>query len=241
MSRLSDYIRRTARKHCSAVVVAAGSSERMGFDKLSADLCGMSVLARTLLALDKSESIDEIVVVTKSEKIPAVAELCREYDISKATKILCGGTTRSESALAGVSEIDPDSELVAIHDGARPLVTDEVIAAAVHAAALYSAAAPFVAAKDTIKITDGEIVSSTPTRGSIAAVQTPQVFNIELIKAALTDAVEKELTITDDCSAVEALGVKVHLVPGDERNIKITTPTDLIIARALLESEGAAE
>lgn len=236
MSKLADFIRRK-RGHpfCSVVVVAAGTSQRMGQDKLLLELGGMPVLARTLRALDRCACVDEIVVVTKSEKIVDIAHLCQEYDVVKVTKIICGGATRTESALAGLSEIDGRSRLAAIHDGARPLVTPELVAEVTHAAALYKAAAPAVPVKDTVKLAEDGIVTGTPDRSKTVAVQTPQVFMPELIKAALTDAVQKELVFTDDCSAVEALGVKVYLTNGSEENIKITTPLDMEVAESILK------
>jgi len=241
MSKLADYIRRTARPSCAAVVLAAGESRRMGFDKLFAPVGGVPVLARALIALEESDAIDEILVVTQSEKIVAVAELCETYGIHKARKILCGGATRAESALAGVSEADPDVDLIAVHDGARPFVTGEIIRAAVHAAALYAAAAPALAVKDTVKLAAGDVVNDTPPRETVRAVQTPQVFKAELIKAALTNALTQALPVTDDCAAAEAIGVRPHLVPGDERNLKITTPLDLVIAEAIVRAEEAEQ
>jgi 2-C-methyl-D-erythritol 4-phosphate cytidylyltransferase len=236
MSKISDFIRRKkGHPFCSVVVVAAGSSQRMGQDKLMLELGGLPVLARTLRALNRCSCIDEIVVVTRSEKIMDIAHLCQEYDIEKVTKIVCGGMTRTESALAGLSEIDERARLAAIHDGARPLVTPGLVAEVTHAAALYKAAAPAVPVKDTVKLAEDGVVTDTPDRRKTVAVQTPQVFMPELIKAALTDAIQKELVFTDDCSAVEALGVKVHLTSGSEENIKVTTPLDMELAETILK------
>ena len=228
------------RPFCSAVVVAAGASERMGTDKLMLDLGGMPVLARTLKALQACTCIDEIVVVTQPEKIVPVAKLCKEYGITLATKILSGGATRAESALIGLSEISSEAALAAIHDGARPLVTPAVVSAAVEAASRCLAAAPAVPVKDTVKIAENGVVAETPDRESTMAVQTPQVFQPDIIKGALTYALEQEIPVTDDCSAVELLGVDVFLTPGDEENIKITTPLDISLAETILRRrEGA--
>ena len=224
------------RPFCSAVVAAAGSSTRAGRDKLFSLLGGESVLARTLRVLDDSEWIDEIIVVTRPEKIPEAAELCRACGIVKVTKILCGGETRTQSVLCGVSETDRRAELIAVHDGARPLVTEKIIEDAVHAAVLYQAAAPAVPVKDTVKRADKGVVSETLPRDEIFAVQTPQIFCADLIKAALTKAVQDGAAPTDDCMAVEALGVPVHLTQGSEENIKITTPPDFRLAELILES-----
>lgn len=237
MSLLFKAIRKVKKRpFCSAVVVAAGSSRRAGTDKLFEKLGKMPVLARTLTALERCECIDEIVVVTRQEKIVEVAKICRDYGIIKATKVVCGGETRVHSALAGVSECSREAVVIAIHDGARPLVTEEVVTAAVHGAVLHKAAAPAVPVKDSLKMTADGCIAGTVTRDQAAAVQTPQVFQADLIKAALTAAVQKELPITDDCAAVEAMGVQIRLTPGSEENIKLTTPLDFRLAEAILEA-----
>jgi 2-C-methyl-D-erythritol 4-phosphate cytidylyltransferase len=236
MSMFTGLFHKKERIGCSAVVAAAGSSSRMGGDKLFMDLGGVSVLARTLLALQVCACVEEIVVVTREEKILEVAELCRACGIDKATKILCGGMTRMESVLAGLSEINPDARLVAIHDGARPLVTEEIIREAVHTASVYQCAAPAVPVTDTLKRAENNIVCETLDRSRLVAVQTPQVFVPELVKGALTLAVKNGQTYTDDCAAVEALGAQVHLTEGSPENIKITTPLDLDLALTILQN-----
>ena len=222
---------------CAAVIVAAGSSERMGSDKLTAQLGGMPVLARTLRAFENCAMITEIVVVTRADRIEEIAALCKEYGISKASKVLSGGATRVESALVGVSEVDPRRGLIAIHDGARPLVSCELIERTVLAAKEHYAAVPVIPSTDTLKAVDGKgFVIGTVDRASTFRVQTPQVFKADFIKGALTRAMEKNLPLTDDCSAVEMMGVKTVTVPGDEDNIKLTTPRDMILAEALLKA-----
>ena len=225
--------------HCSAVIVAAGSSQRMGSDKLLHNLGIMPVLARTLLVFQDCELVDEIVVVTRMEKLEEVAELCKKYRIEKASKVICGGTTRMESALAGVSEVKKRAKLIAIHDGARPLVSVELIENTVRAAAKYKAAVPAIKSVDTLKLAeDGETVTGSLDRELVLRVQTPQVFDADLIKGALTFAAEKKLPLTDDCSAVELMGVKARIVPGEEDNIKLTTPRDMLFAAAILKDRG---
>ena len=151
--------------HCSAVIVAAGSSQRMGSDKLLHNLGIMPVLARTLLVFQDCELVDEIVVVTRMEKLEEVAELCKKYRIEKASKVICGGATRMESALAGVSEVKKKAKLIAIHDGARPLVSVELIENTVRAAAKYKAAVPAIKSVDTLKLAeDGETVTGSLDR-----------------------------------------------------------------------------
>lgn len=225
--------------HCSAVIVAAGSSQRMGSDKLLHNLGIMPVLARTLLVFQDCELVDEIVVVTRMEKLEEVADLCKKYRIEKASKVICGGATRMESALAGVSEVKKKAKLIAIHDGARPLVSVELIENTVRAAAKYKAAVPAIKSVDTLKLAeDGETVTGSLDRELVLRVQTPQVFDADLIKGALTFAAEKKLPLTDDCSAAELMGVKARIVPGEEDNIKLTTPRDMLFAAAILKDRG---
>ena len=224
---------------CSCVIVAAGMSERMGEDKMRLELCGAPLIARTLEAIEICPCIGEIILVTHSQDIVDMAKLCREFGIDKVTKIIVGGETRMRSVLAGLSEISPRAGLVAIHDGARPLVTPEIVEAAVRAAETKLAAAPAIPLRDTIKhVNERGEADSTPPRAEYAAVQTPQVFEADLIKAALTAAMEKDLELTDDCAAVEALGVKPAMVPGSWENIKVTTPLDIRIAETIYRDRG---
>lgn len=220
---------------CSAVILAAGSGSRFGSDKIFAHLQGIPVLAYCLSTFEACPQISEIIVVTAETKIIPVAELCDKYNITKASKIICGGETRLESALSGVSETDPKAKLIAIHDGARPLVTKKIITEAIRGAELNMAAVPAVAVRDTVKLAAGSRVSQTPERDSVFAIQTPQVFVPELIKGALTNALQESLTIYDDAQALELLGVPVFLTPGSEENIKITTPLDLMLAETILK------
>lgn len=241
MAKLSGFLRKTNHHFCTVVVVAAGSSRRMGRDKLMMDLGGKPVIVRTLLAIDKCSAVDEVIVVTAEEKVEALAALCREHMVRKVTKIIIGGATRTESALAGVTEADRRAEIIGIHDGARPFVTSDVINDAVHNAVLYHAACPAVGVKDTIRVASGGVAVSTPARSDTYAMQTPQAFRADLIKAALTAAVAAGVSCTDDCAAVEALGVKIHLSLGDEDNIKLTTSNDFALARLILAKRMGAQ
>ncbi len=220
---------------CAAVVPAAGSSSRMGGeDKLLLPLGEMPVLVHTLRALDNCPYIQEIVVVTREDLIVPVGRLCKDCAFAKVTKVIVGGETRAHSVLAGIRELGLRHDLIAIHDGARPLVTPEVLEAAVRTAAQCGAAAPAVPVKDTVKRAPGGVVEATLDRTELRAVQTPQVFEAGLIKAALTKALEEGVSLTDDCAAVERLGMSVTLTEGDYANLKITTPEDLAVAEALL-------
>ena len=227
------------RSFCTAVIVAAGSSQRMGSDKIFAALGGWPVLVRSIRAFEDSELVDEIIVVTREEKLQQVADLVKKYELHKVSKVILGGKTRVESCLAGVSEAEHRAGLIAIHDGARPLVTQRVIRETIRAAEAHYAAVPVVPSTDTLKLLDSEgVVSGTVDRAAIFRVQTPQVFRADLIKGALTAAMQRDLPITDDCSAMELMGIKTHTVPGDEDNIKLTTPRDFVVAEAILKNRG---
>ena len=230
------------RPFCSAVIVAAGSGVRMnGINKLFSVLDGKPVLFHTLTAFEKSPLIDEIVIVSKTEEIFEISELVKEYGFKKVTKVIRGGDRRQDSVLSGLLEVSAKSELSAIHDGARPLVTEKVISAALKAAQEHNAAAPAVPVKDTVKVVKQGIIQSTPTRSELYAVQTPQVFKTDIIKAALTDAISAKVELTDDCMAIERLGLTVKITEGDYENIKITTPTDLVIAEAIMRERDVSE
>lgn len=219
-------------KGCTAVIVAAGTAQRMqGIDKMLTELGGVPLLLRTVRALAVSERIDEIVIVTREALLSQVRTLCCEE--KKLRCVVCGGDNRAASVLCGLEAVKTD--LVAVHDGARPLVTAEVIDEAVKAAEAYGAAAPAVAVHDTIKIARDGMVEQTPDRSTLFAVQTPQVFYTETLRQALLSAMEQGIPLTDDCSAMEAAGHPVHLTAGSEENLKITVPSDLILAEAILK------
>lgn len=224
-------------RYCGAVIVAAGNATRMGgIDKAMTELGGMPVIQRSVRAFQECDAIREIVVVTREDLLVKVMGLCKNYDKVKA--VVVGGKDRPESVSNGLNALSDKVKLAAIHDGARPLVSFEVIDRTVRAANSYGAAAPAIPVKDTIKNTSGTLAISTPDRAFLRAVQTPQVFDFDLLRGALKQAQKDKLAITDDCSAVEHLGFKIKLVEGDERNIKITTPLDLKVAELFLEDMG---
>jgi len=148
---------------------------------------------------------------------------------------VAGGKTRQESVWLGMNALRNRTGLVAVQDGARPLITWQVIDRTVRAANTFGAAAPGVPVKDTVKRINGGVVAETPDRTNLRAVQTPQVFDYDMLRGALKKAEKEGVQVTDDCAAVERLGMSVKIVEGDERNIKITTPLDLKIAELLLE------
>lgn len=221
-------------KRCGAVIVAAGSASRMGgIDKVMAPLGGTPMVARTAAAFQNCDAIAEIVIVTRPDLIRPISALCAGMD--KVRAVVAGGSSRQESVWLGLNALSEDISLAAIHDGARPLISNLVIDRTVRAANSYGAAAPAVPVKDTIKVVKGGLVEKTPERATLQAVQTPQVFDFDLLRGALKQAEEEKAAVTDDCSAVERLGMKVKIVEGDERNLKVTTPMDLKIAEMLLE------
>lgn len=221
-------------KYCGAVIVAAGSASRMGgIDKVMANIGGEPMIVRTVRAFQNCAAIREIVVVTRPDLMQSIMGLCRDFN--KVTAVVAGGKDRQESVELGLNALSSKVKLAAIQDGARPLITDAVIDRTVRAAGSYGAAAPAIPVKDTIKTVTGGVVINTPDRSTLQAVQTPQVFDYDMLRGALKKARQEKAAITDDCSAVELIGFSVKIVEGDERNIKITTPMDLKIAEMLLE------
>ena len=221
-------------KTCGAVIVAAGSASRMGgIDKVMAPLDGEPMIVRTVRAFQNCDAIASIVIVTREDLICPIAGLCKDMD--KVTAVVAGGSSRQESVHLGLNALPKGTKLAAVHDGARPLISWQVIDRVVRAANTYGAAAPAIPVKDTIKVVSGGLVQETPDRATLQAVQTPQVFDFDLLRGALKKAEAEGASVTDDCSAVERTGMKIKIVEGDERNLKVTTPMDLRIAELLLE------
>lgn len=220
---------------CSVVVVAAGNATRMeGVDKILCTLGGAPLLLHTLTPFQRSDLVDEIVIVTREDLMVPIGTLCSQRGLTKVRRIVKGGESRTESVQAGLSETSPDADLIGIHDGARPFITKEILEEVIQTARMRSAAAPAVPVKDTIKRVRDGVVAETPDRAELFAVQTPQVFAAALIRAALAKALEEKLSLTDDCAAVERLGCPVAITRGGEENIKITTPSDLLLGEAIL-------
>ena len=221
-------------KSCGAVIVAAGSASRMGgIDKVMANLGGEPMILRTVRAFQNCDAIISIVIVTREDLIRPISVLCG--DMGKVVAVVAGGSSRQESVHLGLNALPKGMKLAAVHDGARPLISWQVIDRVVRAANTYGAAAPAIPVKDTIKVVSGGLVKETPDRSTLMAVQTPQVFDFDLLQGALKKAEEDGAAVTDDCSAVERTGMKIKIVEGDERNLKVTTPMDLKIAELLLE------
>ena len=218
-----------------AVIVAAGSSTRMGKEtsKVLLPLGGEPVLLHTLRAFDAAPCIEGMAVAVREEDLPAVEALAKK--ISKPIRLSPGGKTRQGSVAAAV-RLCRDADYLAIHDGARPFVTPERIEAVCADAVRWGAAALAVPVKDTVKIADGAgYIAGTPERSTLRNVQTPQVFRAEEYFAALARAEAAGADYTDDCQLFESAGMRVFLTPGDHRNIKLTTPLDLHLAEVILE------
>lgn len=220
----------------TAIIVAAGNSTRMGgVNKQFLMLNGIPVLVRTLQAFSACPLINEIVVAARESDIAEMFALVRDYAIEKVTDIVRGGATRQESVFAAIRCASPQAEYFAIHDGARPLVSQNVIFDTVEKAFAVGAAATGVRAKDTIKVVnENGVITDTPDRASLWAVHTPQVFRRELyVRAA--EEVPNSADFTDDCKLIEAFGHNVHMVEGSYENIKITTPEDILLAQGILQ------
>ncbi len=221
----------------SAILVAAGGSRRMGFDKLAADLGGESVLVRSLLALAACPEVAEIRVATAPEKVGAVTESARRLRIATFVEAVPGGAERHLSVHAALERSDRTCPLVAVHDAARPLATPEAISRCAAVAAEHGAAALAHRVADTLKLADadGGVVGAVP-RENLWAMETPQIFSSALLREAYAALLAKGGTATDEVSAVAEIGHRVRLVENHEPNPKITVPGDLEIAKAIWRS-----
>ncbi|MBR6548353.1 MAG: 2-C-methyl-D-erythritol 4-phosphate cytidylyltransferase [Clostridia bacterium] len=222
---------------CAAVIVAAGNGTRMGCNKQMVPLLGIPVLVRTMLAFEKCDRIRDIVVVSKQDEIADVQKLAETYQITKLVAVVAGGEERQDSVENGLAALSSDTVYVAIHDGARPLITPQLIEAVVQDACERGAATLAVPVKNTIKqVAEGKI-EKTFQRDLLYAIQTPQVFDLSIYRKALAMAKQRGLAVTDDCAICEDAGYSVYITPSSYLNFKITTPEDLIFAEALLQRE----
>lgn len=220
----------------SAVIVCAGNSTRMGgVNKILLPLGGRKVIGVTMQAFQQCESITEIIIVARDDDIPVIQEEAKAAGITKLSACTTGGATRQESVINGIRKISKEAELIAVHDGARPLVKPEHIEKVIKDASVFGGATLGVPVKDTIKTVDGGLIVDTPPRSSLYITQTPQIFKRNLYFEGIDFALEHSLDFTDDCQLVEAIGGKVAMTVGDYTNIKITTPEDIAIAEVLLK------
>tara|TARA_R110000850_G_scaffold36847_1_gene97056 strand:+ start:463 stop:1146 length:684 start_codon:yes stop_codon:yes gene_type:complete len=219
----------------SAIIVAAGSSRRMGFDKLEADLDGESVLARSMMVFQSCPEVAEFRVVTSSEQIELVKEASARLGLSKFVEAIEGGAERHLSVHAGLSRVAAEMELVAVHDGARPLVTVSAITRCAAFAKKSGAATLAHRVTDTLKRgNDGGEVAGPVSREDLWAMETPQIFQTKLLREAYEWVLNSGEIVTDEVSALEAIGHRIKLVENSEPNDKITVPGDLVVARAIL-------
>ncbi|MDE6034671.1 MAG: 2-C-methyl-D-erythritol 4-phosphate cytidylyltransferase [Ruminococcus sp.] len=220
----------------SVIIVCAGNSSRMGgINKILMPLGNRLVIGVTMSAFQKCESVSEIIVVARENDIPVIRQEAENTGISKLKTCTVGGETRQQSVMNGIRCISPDSELIAIHDGARPLIKPEHIEKTIRDASVFGGATLGVPVKDTIKTVEDGLITDTPPRKFLYITQTPQVFKRNLYFEGINFAIEHGLDFTDDCQLVEAIGGKIYMTTGDYSNIKITTPEDIKIAEVLLE------
>ena len=229
----------------SAIIAAAGSSTRMGgiVTKQHLLVRGIPVAVRSLLAFEECSLINEIILVAREDEIPLYRDYREKYKISKLKKIIPGGSTRQESVLRGFEAVNPQAKFVAIHDGARCLVSVEMIEQVCIAAYRNRAAIAATQSRDTVKIAvkNKKFVESSPDRDLVWLAQTPQVFYVPLYRAAAYSAKEEGFNATDDSQLVERIKNPVKLVECGRENIKITTPDDIALAETILELREARE
>lgn len=225
---------------CAAVIVAAGTASRMaGVDKIVADVAGKPMILRSAAAFQACGAVQEIIVVTRDDLREQVEEILRAGGITKLTAVVNGGQTRAESVQKGINWCSKKVGLIAVHDGARPLVSQRIITETIYLAAKTGAAAPAVPVRDTIRVVEGGLGVETPERTKLYAMQTPQIFDADLLRAATLNAMQKKLPVTDDCAALEAIGAKINITQGAEENLKVTTRLDLAVAEALARRSDA--
>ena len=221
----------------TAIIVAAGKSERMGggVDKAFLNLGSRPVVAWSLLAFEKNTDIDSIILVVRKDQLTAAKAVARMFGISKLSKIVPGGTRRQDSVQAALKEVDSDTRIVVIHDGARPCVKPETISETVKIAKRTGAAVVGCHIWDTVKFVEkGTTVTRTEDRAKLWAVQTPQAFSASLIRRAYAEVVKRKAEVTDDASAVELIGEPVKIFESNVPNLKITTVEDLRVAAAVV-------
>lgn len=220
------------------IVVAGGRSERMGgnVDKAFLSLGPKPLLAYSLTAFENCDEIHEVVLVVRKERIDSARAMAQMFGCGKVKKVVAGGTKRQQSVQNGLDAAPAGTTVVAVHDGARPCVTPRIIADTVMSARKFGSGVAAVKVTDTIKhVERGTIVDRTVDREKLWAVQTPQTFRLDLLRKAFDEVNKRNLTVTDEASAVELVSEGVRLVPSAASNIKVTTADDLLVASALLK------
>ena len=220
----------------TAIIVAAGDSRRMGFDKLFAAIAGKPVIAHTISAFERANSVNGIIVVAREDRHDEIKTMAGDENFKKVRSIIPGGKYRQDSVRAGLEHLDSATRWVAVHDAARPLVTPEQIECVFQQCANHAAAALAEPVNDTLKRADSNLlVSASVDRDQLYAMQTPQVFERQLIEEAYRAVYAENISVTDEVSAVERLGREVVLVLNDDFNFKVTYPRDLPVAEFILK------
>ena len=223
----------------SAIIVAGGSSQRMGFDKLFAVVAGEPVIAHAIHAFEGAKSVSEIIVVTREQRHDELQKVASGSGFRKIRAIVPGGERRQDSVRAGLERIDRDAQYVAVHDAARPLITPEQIERTFQQCRVHRAAALAQSVNDTIKRVGTDLlVEGSIDRHLLYAMQTPQIFERKLIEDAYAGVYAENILVTDEVSAVERLGQKIALVLNDDFNFKITYPRDLPVADFILRERA---
>ena len=225
---------------CTAVIVAAGKGKRMGTDisKQFLPLCGKEILTHTVEKFEKAQNIRDIVLVTGMDSLQDVKDMVQEYGWRKVVSVVVGGKERQDSVWNGLLAVSEDTEIVLIHDGVRPFVTEEILDRSIETALDMGGCVAGAPAKDTIKVCNSEnIAIDTPDRNTLWQIQTPQTFRKDLILKAYAQAKADGFIGTDDASLAEYCGYPVKVIMGSYRNIKITTKEDLLIGEAFLKEE----
>jgi 2-C-methyl-D-erythritol 4-phosphate cytidylyltransferase len=223
----------------SAILVAGGSSQRMGFDKLFAVIAGEPVIAHPIRAFERATSVDEIVVVAREDRHDEIRKISRDKGFKKVLSIVPGGERRQDSVRAGLDRINHDAKYVAVHDAARPLITPKQIERAFEQCRVHGAAALAQPVNDTLKRADADLlVVGSVDRHQIYAMQTPQIFERKLLEDAYRAVYAENILVTDEVSAVERLGYKIALVLDDDFNFKITYQRDLPVADFIIRDRA---
>jgi 2-C-methyl-D-erythritol 4-phosphate cytidylyltransferase len=223
----------------TAIIVAAGSSKRAGFDKLLAKIAGRSVIQHTLAAFEKAMCVNDILIV--SRETVAMRHFIVKTNLRKVRRVVRGGARRQDSVQAGLNALDNEVEFVAVHDAARPLITPREIERVFAAAKKYGAAALAAPITDTLKLADAShVVNGSIDRQNVFAMQTPQIFRREVLCQAYEQVKRDSLTVTDEVSAIEHAGSKIVIVPAEDHNLKITYAGDLSLAEAILKQRAVA-
>ena len=225
----------------TAIIVAAGDSRRMGFDKLFATIAGRPVIAHTIHAFERADCVSEIIVVARKDRLDEIKAIVRDENFKKVRSIIPGGKHRQDSVRAGLNHLEAGAKYAAVHDAARPLITTEQIGRVFEQCRIHAAASVVEPISDTLKYADTELFVVGPVdRHQLYAMQTPQIFERRLIEDAYRAVYAENASVTDEVSAVERLGRKIILVPNQDLNFKITYPRDLALAEFVLTQRTRA-